>query len=335
MKLYRNEVCAAIVLVLALCAPSALRADVTLRYQTEFKPAAALQPFMEPLLKTMQSGPAGSISIKMKGTQGYTTSGNWGEIFDFVKGDVTLVDPAHKTFATFPLSELMDKMMSAMPQMPEQPEAFKQIMASMKTHLDSKETGQTAEIQGVQAEERLVHFDVEIPLPPGMAPQMGPSIDIKLVIHIWTAKKEEAMRVPVVRELTGYQTWQKYVINPAGIFEKLTASMPGVGEAIGPLFKEMAKNPGVLLRTRMEVYMPFLATVAKQAAAQGQSFPAIDPDAPLLEMSQEAAELSNAPVDASLFEIPKGYTPVAAEDMVREMVKAQQATAAAAAAPPK
>jgi hypothetical protein len=77
--------------------------------------------------------------------------------------------------------------------------------------------------------------------------------------------------------------------------------------------------------------MPFLAVVAKQMEAQGQSFPAIDPDAPLLEMNQEVAELSSAPVDASLFEIPKDYAAVAVDDMVRNMMKAQ--TAAAAAAP--
>jgi hypothetical protein len=327
MKHTRTVLWIPIVFAVALGATERLRADVTLRYQTEFKPAAALQPMMEPLLKAMQSGAGSSISIRMKGNQGYTTAGSWSEIFDFAKGDVTLLDPAHKTFATLPLSQLMDKMMGAIPQTPQQPDAVKQILASMKSHVDSKVTGKTEEIQGVQAEEREVTFTLDIPIPAGAAPQIGPEMNIKMVIHIWTAKKEEVMRLPAVRELTGYQTWQRYIMNPAGIFEKVAGKMPGLTEVIGPLFEEMSKNQSVMLRTHMEIYMPFLAAVAKQAATQGQKFPAIDPDAPLLEMNQEVAELSNAPVDASLFEIPKGYSPAAVGDMVGEMVKAQQAAA--------
>jgi hypothetical protein len=148
--------------------------------------------------------------------------------------------------------------------------------------------------------------------------QTGPGM--KLVMHIWTAKQAEALRVPAIRELTGYQAWQRYFMNPAGMIGKM---MPGMNKTIGPMIEEMFKNQSVILRTRMEVYMPFLAVVQKQALAQGQSFPALDPDAPLLEMNQEVAELSSAPVDASLFEIPKDYSAVPAEDIIRDMVKAQ------------
>jgi hypothetical protein len=59
----------------------------------------------------------------------------------------------------------------------------------------------------------------------------------------------------------------------------------------------------------------------------------IDPDAPFMEMNQEVAELSSAPVDASLFEIPKDYAAVAADDMIREMVKVQSAAMAGAPKP--
>jgi hypothetical protein len=52
-----------------------------------------------------------------------------------------------------------------------------------------------------------------------------------------------------------------------------------------------------------------------------------------MEMNQEVAELSSAPVDASLFEIPKDYAAVAADDMIREMVKVQSAAMAGAPKP--
>jgi hypothetical protein len=311
MKLRGHCICTSILVALALLLAPGVRADVTIRYQSEFKPAAALQPILQQLMKATVAG--SETSLRMQGNKGYVTVGNWTEVFDFVKGEVTLVDPAHKTFAALPVSQLADKMAGAMPQMTSEQ---MQALESVKTDVGSRITGKTAEIQGVQAEEREVTLTVDLPLP-GMN-QTGPGM--KLVMHIWTAKQAEALRVPAIRELTGYQAWQRYFMNPAGMIGKM---MPGMNKTIGPMIEEMFKNQSVILRTRMEVYMPFLAVVQKQALAQGQSFPALDPDAPLLEMNQEVAELSSAPVDASLFEIPKDYSAVPAEDIIRDMVKAQ------------
>jgi hypothetical protein len=316
MKLAQQCLFASIFLALTL------RADVTIRYQSEIKPAAALQPMLEPFLKNAQLAPA--TSIRMKGNKGYTTAGNWIEIFDYVKQEVTLLDPEHKTFATLPLSQLGDKLAGAVPQgTPEQMQAAEKALAGMQTKVDSKMTGKTAEILGIRAEEREVTLSMSIPMPAGKAPS-GIDMSTKMVMHIWTAQKEEALRVPAIRELTGYQAWQKYVMNPGGMLEKLAGKMPGMATAIGPLMDEMSKNQSVILRTHMEIYVPFLAMLAKQMAAQGQKFPALDPDAPMMEMNQEVAELSSAPVDASLFEIPADYKAGAADDILQGMIKARQ-----------
>jgi hypothetical protein len=328
MKPGRKDIFASTVLALALWVAPGLRADVTIRYQSEFKPSAAFGPIMEPFMKTVQAGFA--TSARMKGNKAYTTAGNWIEIFDFVKQEVTLIDPAHKTFAALPASQLADRMAGALPQpAPAQMQAAQQAMASIKTNVDSKMTGKTAEIQGVQAEERevTVTMDMPMPMPAGMN-QSGPSL--RLVMHIWTAKKEEALRVPAIRELTGYQAWQRYILNPAGMLEKFAGKMPGMSNTIGPMFDEIYKNPSVILRMHMEMYMPFMAVVAKQMAGQGQAAPVIDPDAPLMEMNQEVAELSSAPVDPSLFEIPTDYAAVPADDMIRNILQAQRAAAAIA-----
>jgi hypothetical protein len=120
-------------LALALWAPSGLRADVTIRYQSEFTPCAALRPTMEKSMKSMQTG--APTSVRMKGNKAYTTSGNWIQIFDFVKQEVTLVDPAHKTFAALPVSQFADKTAGAVPQATaEQMQAAQQAMASIKTN---------------------------------------------------------------------------------------------------------------------------------------------------------------------------------------------------------
>ena len=114
---------------------------------------------------------------------------------------------------------------------------------------------------------------------------------------------------------------------------EFACKMPGVADVLRPMFEEIFKSQSVILRTRMEMYMPFLATLAKQMAAQGQgqALSAIDPNAPLMEMKQEVAELSSAPLDAALFEIPKDYTSAAPDDLIRDMLKAQAAAATAGA----
>jgi hypothetical protein len=317
-------------LALACWPAVALRADVTIRYQTDFKPAAALQPLIEQFMKTAQSTNTGS-AIRMKGNKAYVDSGNWIEIIDFVKQDVTLISPEHKTFATFPLSQLTDKLASAMPQTsPEQTEAAAKALASIKMTSDSKVTGHTEVIHGVQAEERELEISMTVPMPASMPQPAGPSM--KLVMHIWTAKPDEALRNPAIRELTGYNQWQKYVMNPMGMLDKLGAKMPGITDTVRPMFEQLFKDQSVILRTHTDLYMPMLATFAKQMAGKGQPL-AIDPDAPLIQMNQEVAELSSDPVDGSLFEIPKEYTAAPADDLIRDMIKAQSAAPAAAKLP--
>ena len=305
---------------LALAFTAGLRADVTIRYQTDFKPAASLQPLLEQMFKAAQTNGSGT-SIQMKGNKAYTTTGPWTEIFDFVKQEVTLIDPAHKTYASFPVAQLADKMTAAMPQTtPAQSKAMEEAMAQIKTKVDTKATGHTATIQGVECEEREVTLSMELPLPPNMSQPGAPGI--RLVMHIWTAKAEEALRNPAIRELTGYNQWQRYILNPAGAMEKIAGKFPGVAATMRPVFEEMFKNQAVIMRNHMEMYMPFLATLAKQMAAQGQrkALPDIDPNAPLMELNQEVAELSSAPVDAGLFEIPKEYTSAAADDLIKAMM---------------
>jgi hypothetical protein len=45
----------------------------------------------------------------------------------------------------------------------------------------------------------------------------------------------------------------------------------------------------------------------------------------MFEMTQEAVEVSSAPVDGSIFEIPADYWAVPAEELLKNMVAAQTA----------
>lgn len=329
MTLARNNICSGIVLAVSLSVMPGLRADVTIRYQSEVKPAAALQPLMEKFTKSLHT--QGGTAVSVKGSKAYTKAGNLTEIFDLGTQQLTLIDPENKRYASLPAAQLADRMSAALPQAkPEQMQAAQQAMASMQTHIDSRVTGQPAEILGVQAEEREVTVTMEMPVPG--TPTNLPDAGLKIVMHIWTAKKEEALRNPAIRELTGYQAWQRYFMNPTAMFEKMAGKMPGMSNTLAPAMEEMFKNPSVILRIHVAIYIPFLAAMAKRMPGHGGA-DAMDPDAPMLEMKQELAELSNAPVDAGLFEIPKDYASAPADELIREMVKAQGAGAAPAAKP--
>jgi TonB family protein len=306
---------AAVCLALACCAAPGLRADVTIRYETSWKPAADLPPAFAQLVKAAAQNAGTPTVIRMKGHEGYSAAGDVISIIDFETKDLTLVDASHKTFAKLPVSELADRIAAAMPA--EQMKTAQQAMASIKTKVDSKITGRTAVIQSVQAEEREITISIDMPVPSNVT---QPSPTIRLVMQIWTALPGEALRVPAIRELTGFNLWQKYFLNPATTFEKIAGKIPAAAETVTPIFEELSKNQSVILRMHMDMYMPSIAALAQQVAGQtGGSAGALDANAPIMEMNQEVVELSNAPVDASLFEIPKEYSAAPADDLIRGM----------------
>jgi hypothetical protein len=302
-------------LALTLSAGMLLRADVTIRYQTEIKAMPLLQPLVDNLQKTQGTG----VSVRMKGNKAYTTSGGFTQVFDFVKQEVTVIDPAHKTFAVLPVSQLSDALAAAMPQAKTQNDAAMKFLESIKTTSESRMTGQSAVILGVEAEEREVTISMEMPLPG----QGQASAAMKIVMDIWTAKSGETLRVPAIRELAGYSAWQKYILNPASMLEKMAGKMNGVMTVLSPILEETSKNQSVILRMHMALFTPLTAMMAQRMAKPGEPAPAIDPNAPFMEVNQEVAELSSDPVDATLFEIPKDYTSVPAADLFGSVMHAQ------------
>jgi hypothetical protein len=180
-------------------------------------------------------------------------------------------------------------------------------------------TGQSAVILGVEAEEREVVISMEMPMPGANQA----SAAMKLVMNIWTAKAGETLRVPAIRELAGYNAWQKYILNPAAMLEKMAGKMNGVMTVLSPILEETSKNQSVILRMHIAIYTPLTAMMAQKMAKPGEPAPAVDPNAPFLEVNQEVAELSGAPVDAALFEVPKDYTSVPAADLFGNMMHTQ------------
>jgi len=306
---------------------TALFADVTVRYKSEMKLGVSI-PGAPDAQKTLDKAVPPETTLLEK--DGKTVSGMMGgftAITDFNTNKVVLLDRTGKRYARIDGAHVGEVMGGAMPQMPAGVGA---LMDSMKMNVsEPKLTGRTETIQGIEAEEQQMEMTVDGPAMPGLPP--GPMI--REVFQVWTAKQSEILRSPAVRELMGYTLWSMATTNPIGQLTAMMGQMmPGMGDVVTSMQKTMQK--GIFLRMNIAMYMPGLAPMLQQMqAANNTAAPKIDPNAPLMQMSQELVEISSAAIPASQFEIPAGFQEVQAADLVKDMVP--KAAAAAAAVPAK
>lgn len=292
-----------------------VRADVTLRYKMEIKTNPAL-----PAQMAAGALPQESL-LRLKGGKGSSSSMGYTSIVDFATQEITVLDTATKRYAKMTHDRFGEEMGRAMPEMPAQARA---AMSSLKADVSpARLTGRTAVIQGIEAEEREIAMSVEGPAMPNMPP--GPMV--KMVIQLWSAKPGEAVRVPAIRELTGYALWSYATMNPTAFMSKTMRQLPGFSDVFEPLLKEMQKGATVL-RMHMEMFMPAMAAMlARMPAGSNPSGATLDPDAPFMQMNQEVAELSAAPVPDSVFQIPEGYQEAPASELIKGLLAKSQAAA--------
>ena len=293
---------------------SVAHADVTIRYKMEIKTNSALPAQMARVM------PQETV-LRLKGGKGFSTSMGFNSIIDFTTKEITLLDPASKRHAKLPYDQFGEEMSRAMPEMPAEARA---AMPSMKTDVSpARVTGRTAVIQGVEAEEREIAVSVEGPAMPNMPP--GPTV--KLVIHLWSAKPGEVLRVPAIRELTGYSLWSYATMNPTAFMDKMMKQLPGLAGAFVPLMEEMQKGAAVL-RVQMDMFMPAMAAMLQRMpAGSNPTAASYDPNEPFMQMNQEVAELSTAPVPDSVFQIPEGYQEAPASELIKGLLAKSQAAA--------
>jgi hypothetical protein len=283
-----------------------LHADVTLRYKTEIK----MNPTL-PAQMTAVMGGADSIIpkdrvLQLKDGKGFSTAPGYNSITDFTTQEITLLDGITSRYAKLKASQLSGVLAGAAPKMPAEATA---AMASLKTEVSpARVTGRTAVIQGVETEEREIVISIAGPAVPNMP--SGPMV--KVVMQLWTAKPGEVLRVPAIRELTGYSLWSWATMNPTAGMEGMMKQMPGFAEALEPLMNDMQKGT-TLMRMHADMFMPAMAVMLKQIPG-GSGF---DPETPLMQMNQEAVELSTAPVAPSVFQIPESFHEADASDLIQ------------------
>ena len=143
---------------------------------------------------------------------------------------------------------------------------------------------------------------------------------IKMIMQVWTAKPGELQRVPGLAEFTKYRTSAGSVVNPVETIKQFLSVLPGVGDSLGAMVEQMTKNGAVSLRTHTEIVMPFLAIMSQQVPAQpgGRGLPAgLDPNGPLMQMTQEVVELSDDPLDDGIFQVPGDYEKTTLEEILK------------------
>ena len=300
---------AGIAVVLATLA-QLTRADATLRYHTNIQLADGTAVVASALQALRENR---DIVIRIKGNKTYTETGHLMFIMDMKTQNLTTVDPANKRYATIPASQYADQAKIAMPAVPEQARA---MLASMKTSVESHSTGRTATILGIQTEERETVLTLDLPMV-GLPSTGGPLL--KMVIQTWTATPEEVQRKEVLQELKAYMSSATSAMNPAEMVKQIGAIIPGFGDNLSGMISDMTKDGAVTLQTHMQILMPLLAIMTRQMPQPaGQAPPPeVDPNAPMMQMTQELVELSSDPVDDAIFQVPADYQSVSLEEVLK------------------
>jgi hypothetical protein len=290
---------AAAPLLLSLSVPA--RADVTIRYKTETETPVA-----------PGANVSSSSTIRMKGNKGASISDRETMIVDFARQEITILDTSRRKFATVPAAQYGDFMSVQMSDVMAQAGgagAIQSAVQSMKTTCDSKNGGETEIIQGVRTEEREMTCSMSMAMPDSVKQAM-PAMETKMVMRLWFASAAEKVRVPGLWQLSGYELWQNYFLNPTKALGKM--SPPGMTEA----FEALLKDQSATLRSSMEMSMrlPFPG-----AANNGVTT--------LMKMTSEVVELSTATLDDSLFAVPSDYIAEPIADVLRGITQASLTSA--------
>ncbi len=328
----------AVLPVVAFLVVPAVRADVTIHYKNDLKLGrGAPPPVAQAVSNQMKSFLSDAKVIQIKQTKGYSTMGPFASLVDFAKQQITLIDPAHKQFTTVYLKDYADEVLAAMqaadtPSMP--PEAQK-ILDAMKTSFSSRKTGRTDTILGVQVEETELTLAIEMPPPGGASPTAGatqasaPIPMMRMVIQLWTATAPEIQRIPALQEFVSAHmesSAESLIMIPGGSMQKLLSSLPG-GRGFTEVLEELSKSKSVTLKTHAEFYTPALAQAFQAMQNQGEDLPkGFDPNAPIMEMSMEATDISTAPIDDAVFQVPRDYHVVLVPEFLKSISAAPKAS---------
>jgi hypothetical protein len=304
-------------LIPLLLGASAVYADVTVHQTMEFQfkmPMPAAQT-----LPPMFNGPIELVS-RIKGQRAYASFGSLLIITDSAAKQITLVDPKGKRYAATSLADYLASVQKTASGGAAMPEEARQMPANIKVDIQSKSTGRSERIMGIDAAETEIVFHMTIPIP---IPGQENGLELTGKFQCWKPKPGEADRVPALGELEAYHSRAGDMVNTGSMLSQIFGDMPGLGENMQKLTDELAKGGRTNLRLHGAFYMPGLAGMMAQARASGADVPDMPgPDSPLLEMRMETTGMDTAPVPDSVFLIPADYQQAPIADLIKMLMPA-------------
>lgn len=312
--------------MLLLCAP-ALHADGSLKFKASFKmgsliPQSVLQqsgkpmPTIEPIVSVIQ----------VQGNKEVAGSGAHQAIYDFSAQQVTVLDPAGKHYATVYMTDYMSQLSAALPAMPTLPPQAKAVLQMVKAVFSSQKTGKTGTVLGIPVSESIWTLSFELPtnglpLPvPANAPN-GTITIAKVVAHAWVANSTDVANNAALNEIMSHRnTTATALFNPQS-FVNVLSDYPGIRDPLAAMVSRYTSDPPAVLKMEAEIYMPIMAHVAPMMAAQGKLPPDFNPNAALGEVDVVADQLSAAPIDPAVFQVPGDYTAMPLPDIMKTITK--------------
>jgi hypothetical protein len=319
MRTFRGSV-----MLIFLSAAALLHADATIRFKMDMKLAASLPPVAAQQMANAQKSqlPRETV-VEIKGDKVYSNAGKNISVTDFTKQQITLVDPDHKLFATAYTKDFPGEIGAAMA-LPPMPPAAQKFLESIKPDYSVQKTGRIDVILGIQAVETELTVSLQMLIPADLPPELGalkPGDTItlmKMVMHIWTPLPAEVTRVPALTELAAH-SWKTLSTDPTTALQQMLPNFPGISDTLATMTQEISKTAAApALRTHVEMYIPVLAQLGALMPGRGQqALGSYDPNTPFMETNNEVVEISSAPVDASVFEIPSDYTATSLSDLLK------------------
>jgi TonB family protein len=236
---------------------------------------------------------SGDSVVRVKGAKCISTFGNFTVLMDVAAGRVTLVDTVRNSFATLPVDEFRKAIGEAMPDVSF--DQMQEFAGMMGADKSAPVTRQTGRTDTIQGiQVEEEEYIFAMDIPAGDTEKLS----MKMVARRWSPTPAEFRRVQALRELAASDIWRLY----------LTRMPPGIPGA---------HSAGVVLKLETEFSMSGMPGSGGTAYHQ----------------KLEVAELSAAPLDDSLFQVPAAYAAVPVARLIKSFSNSLFKPDAAIAAP--
>ena len=197
-------------------------------------------------------------TISVKGDRMVTRHADTAQVIDLSTETITDINFKNKTYSTITFAQMTQAMQEASRKMQEQRAKNKDAeKADIKFKASVKETGQSKQIQGMNAKQLIMKLDME-----GTDKESGQKGSMQVLADMWMAPS-----------VSGYDEVQQFykrmgeklAWTPGGMSVLGAMAQPGMAEGMSELYKQAAKLDGV----------PVLQITRMGAVAEGQDLSSV------------------------------------------------------------